>query len=203
MAAVQTISSVPETLGKAIPSSVRRPSSRTSGRSSSSNSSTTTYSGPTSYPIAPLNRSTFEAKMTTDDPSLFSSLRRRNPQPDPDGEDDTDGDTQSTASQGNEMPQLRPGKRSLGSESGSGLAGMRERLKSPLMSGLKLDDLRENISKGVEVKWVASTTGAVEEADEDRFAPLHIPPHRRLQTTAVALWALLPIISLFFFFLAM
>lgn len=30
-----------------------------------------------------------------------------------------------------------------------------------------------------------------------RFAPLHIPPHRRLQTAAVAFWALLLPICLF------
>lgn len=35
----------------------------------------------------------------------------------------------------------------------------------------------------------------------DRFAPLHIPPHRRLQTAAVALWALLLPICLFIFLL--
>lgn len=40
--------------------------------------------------------------------------------------------------------------------SGSRFAGardrMRERMKSPLMGSLKLDDLRENITQGVEVK---------------------------------------------------
>ena len=39
-----------------------------------------------------------------------------------------------------------------------GLAGardrVRDRIKSPLMRSLNLDDLREHISKGVEVKWV-------------------------------------------------
>jgi 2-acylglycerol O-acyltransferase 2 len=37
----------------------------------------------------------------------------------------------------------------------------------------------------------------------NRFAPLNIPPHRRLQTFAVAFWALLLPICLFFFFLFM
>lgn len=36
-----------------------------------------------------------------------------------------------------------------------------------------------------------------------RFAPLHIPPHRRLQTAAVALWALLLPISLCAFLICM
>lgn len=40
--------------------------------------------------------------------------------------------------------------------SGSGLAAARdmvkERMKSPLLGGIKLEDLRENFSKGVEVK---------------------------------------------------
>jgi hypothetical protein len=34
-----------------------------------------------------------------------------------------------------------------------------------------------------------------------RFAPLHIPPHRRLQTAAVALWALLMPLCVFIFLL--
>ncbi|WVQ73628.1 hypothetical protein IAR50_003208 [Cryptococcus sp. DSM 104548] len=49
---------------------------------------------------------------------------------------------------------------------------------SPLMGNLNLDDFRDQLETGIEKK----------------FAPLHIPPHRRLQTAAVALWALfLPI----------
>jgi 2-acylglycerol O-acyltransferase 2 len=36
----------------------------------------------------------------------------------------------------------------------------------------------------------------------DRFAPLHIPPHRRLQTLAVAVWGMLmPITLIICFFL--
>ncbi|KIR40270.1 2-acylglycerol O-acyltransferase 2 [Cryptococcus deuterogattii 99/473] len=52
--------------------------------------------------------------------------------------------------------------------------------KSPLMSNLKLDDFRDTLEAGIERK----------------FAPLHIPPNRRLQTAAVALWALLLPISM-------
>nr|XP_031861443.1 uncharacterized protein CI109_003047 [Kwoniella shandongensis]KAA5528515.1 hypothetical protein CI109_003047 [Kwoniella shandongensis] len=62
--------------------------------------------------------------------------------------------------------------------SGSGLSEARrmvkERIKSPLISGMKLEDLRDQLEIGIEKK----------------FAPLNIPPHRRLQTAAVALWAL-------------
>ncbi|ORY33084.1 diacylglycerol acyltransferase-domain-containing protein [Naematelia encephala] len=78
-------------------------------------------------------------------------------------------------------------KKDAGKGRGSGFERMKERIRSPLMSSLKLDDLREHISKNVEIK----------------FAPLHIPPHRRFQTAAVALWALLLPICLFFFFLFM
>ncbi|KAK1922597.1 diacylglycerol acyltransferase [Papiliotrema laurentii] len=59
-------------------------------------------------------------------------------------------------------------------------------MKSPLMGTLNLEEIRDTISKNVEVK----------------FAPLHIPPHRRLQTAAVALWALLlPICIILFLFI--
>ncbi|CAD6588447.1 MAG: diacylglycerol O-acyltransferase 1 [Tremellales sp. Tagirdzhanova-0007] len=132
-----------------------------------------------------------DVKTASDEIIPFNSLRRRNVQPigDGDGEDDTDLDSQSTESQGSELPHERhiASSSRSGSASSSTLAGMRGRLKSPLIGTLKLDDLRENISKGVEVK----------------FAPLQIPPHRRFQTAAVAFWALLPIICLFCFFLAM
>ncbi|WVO15538.1 hypothetical protein L204_103197 [Cryptococcus depauperatus] len=58
----------------------------------------------------------------------------------------------------------------------------REGKSSPLVSTLKLDDLRDQLEIGIERK----------------FAPLHIPPNRRLQTAAVALWALfLPICIIF------
>ncbi|ORX39148.1 diacylglycerol acyltransferase-domain-containing protein [Kockovaella imperatae] len=60
-----------------------------------------------------------------------------------------------------------------------------KRMQSPLLESL--DDLRENISKGVEIQ----------------FAPLNIPPHRRLQTAAVAFWALLLPFCLFVFLLLM
>ncbi|KAK8844118.1 hypothetical protein IAR55_006912 [Kwoniella newhampshirensis] len=65
--------------------------------------------------------------------------------------------------------------------SGSGASGLsearrlvKERIKSPLISGIKLEDLRDQLEIGIEKK----------------FAPLNIPPHRRLQTAAVAMWAL-------------
>ncbi|WVQ93081.1 hypothetical protein IAU59_000145 [Kwoniella sp. CBS 9459] len=64
---------------------------------------------------------------------------------------------------------------------------MSERMKSPLMGGMKLEDLRDQLETGIEKK----------------FAPLSIPPHRRLQTAAVALWALLIPICMIFFFLCM
>ncbi|OCF35703.1 2-acylglycerol O-acyltransferase 2 [Kwoniella heveanensis BCC8398] len=64
---------------------------------------------------------------------------------------------------------------------------MSERMKSPLMGGMKLEDLRDQLETGIEKK----------------FAPLSIPPHRRLQTAAVALWALLIPICLIVFFLCM
>ncbi|WVF65408.1 hypothetical protein IAT40_000135 [Kwoniella sp. CBS 6097] len=64
---------------------------------------------------------------------------------------------------------------------------MSERMKSPLMGGIKLEDLRDQLETGIEKK----------------FAPLSIPPHRRLQTAAVALWALLIPICLIVFFLCM
>ncbi|EIW66087.1 hypothetical protein TREMEDRAFT_15209, partial [Tremella mesenterica DSM 1558] len=59
--------------------------------------------------------------------------------------------------------------------------------RSPLLDRQKLQELSERISKGVEIK----------------FAPLNIPPHRRLQTTAVLLWALLPLLCLVSFLLLM
>ncbi|WVR08931.1 hypothetical protein IAU60_005990 [Kwoniella sp. DSM 27419] len=64
---------------------------------------------------------------------------------------------------------------------------MSERIKSPLMGGMKLEDLRDQLETGIEKK----------------FAPLSIPPHRRLQTAAVALWALLIPICLITFLLCM
>ncbi|RXK38163.1 hypothetical protein M231_04537 [Tremella mesenterica] len=63
----------------------------------------------------------------------------------------------------------------------------KKRLRSPLLDRHKLQELSERISKGVEIK----------------FAPLNIPPHRRLQTTAVLLWALLPLLCLVSFLLLM
>ena len=97
-----------------------------------------------------------DVKTASDEIIPFNSLRRRNVQPigDGDGEDDTDLDSQSTESQGSELPHERhiASSSRSGSASSSTLAGMRGRLKSPLIGTLKLDDLRENISKGVEVK---------------------------------------------------
>ncbi|WVW79500.1 hypothetical protein I302_101469 [Kwoniella bestiolae CBS 10118] len=64
---------------------------------------------------------------------------------------------------------------------------MREKIRSPLVSTIKLDELRDTLEIGIEKK----------------FAPLSIPPHRRLQTTAVALWALLIPICLIVFLLSL
>ncbi|WWC91073.1 uncharacterized protein L201_006014 [Kwoniella dendrophila CBS 6074] len=64
---------------------------------------------------------------------------------------------------------------------------MREKIRSPLVSTIKLDELRDNLEIGIEKK----------------FAPLSIPPHRRLQTAAVALWALLIPICLIVFLLCL
>ena len=75
----------------------------------------------------------------------------------------------------------------------------RDRLRSPLGSSLKLDELRESFSNGVEVKYVFESPKTVSIGTDGRFAPLNIPRHRRLQTAAVALWALLLPISLFCF----
>ncbi|RSH83326.1 diacylglycerol O-acyltransferase 1 [Apiotrichum porosum] len=63
----------------------------------------------------------------------------------------------------------------------------KKRLKSPILDALKLPPLSEiSIPRPVQIK----------------FAPLHIPPHRRWQTAAVAIWALLmPICVIIFFFL--
>nr|XP_019009960.1 2-acylglycerol O-acyltransferase 2 [Kwoniella pini CBS 10737]OCF48741.1 2-acylglycerol O-acyltransferase 2 [Kwoniella pini CBS 10737] len=62
---------------------------------------------------------------------------------------------------------------------------VREKIRSPLVSTIKLDELRDTLEIGIEKK----------------FAPLSIPPHRRLQTAAVALWALLVPICLIIFLL--
>ncbi|KAK6906158.1 2-acylglycerol O-acyltransferase 2 [Kwoniella mangroviensis CBS 10435] len=64
---------------------------------------------------------------------------------------------------------------------------MREKIRSPLVSTIKLDELRDTLEIGIEKK----------------FAPLSIPPHRRLQTAAVALWALLIPICLIVFLLCL
>nr|XP_018259311.1 2-acylglycerol O-acyltransferase 2 [Kwoniella dejecticola CBS 10117]OBR81469.1 2-acylglycerol O-acyltransferase 2 [Kwoniella dejecticola CBS 10117] len=64
---------------------------------------------------------------------------------------------------------------------------MREKIRSPLVSTIKLDELRDTLEIGIEKK----------------FAPLSIPPHRRLQTAAVALWALLIPICLITFLLCL
>ncbi|KAI9636789.1 diacylglycerol acyltransferase, partial [Dioszegia hungarica] len=66
-------------------------------------------------------------------------------------------------------------------------ARVAEGLKSPMLGVKKLDEIRESFNKGVEVK----------------FAPLSIPPHRRLQTFAVAFWALLLPICMFCFFMCL
>ena len=97
---------------------------------------------------------------SSNDFPLYNSLGRPTSQVEGDGEDDTDQDTQSTASQSESSEIIHPISHSCKGErwtvSGSGFSvGMRERMKSPLMSGLhleKFDDLREHISKGVEVK---------------------------------------------------
>ncbi|WWC98107.1 hypothetical protein V866_004998 [Kwoniella sp. B9012] len=64
---------------------------------------------------------------------------------------------------------------------------MRDKIRSPLVSTIKLDELRDTLEIGIEKK----------------FAPLSIPPHRRLQTAAVALWALLIPICLIVFLLCL
>ncbi|WRT69199.1 uncharacterized protein IL334_006183 [Kwoniella shivajii] len=62
---------------------------------------------------------------------------------------------------------------------------MRAKMKSPLVPNIKLDELRDTLEIGIEKK----------------FAPLSIPPHRRLQTAAVLLWALLTPLSVIVFLL--
>ncbi|KAL1407678.1 diacylglycerol O-acyltransferase 1 [Vanrija albida] len=62
------------------------------------------------------------------------------------------------------------------------------RLKSPILDALKLPPLSEiSIPRPVQIK----------------FAPLHIPPHRRLQTAAVATFALLLPITLILYLFAL
>ena len=209
MTAVHTSPTIPRPLGAPIPSNTSRHFPRENGSSSRNAISSSAHDFPNRPIIFSSNRSVDE-KMAIDETTSLNSLRRRNVQAngDGDGEDDTDLDTQSTESQGSEVPherQLASGSRS-GSTSSTTIASMRGRLKSPLIGTLKLDDLRENISKGVEVKCVGLQPRLAARVDGRfmiRFAPLHVPPHRRFQTAAVAFWALLPIICLFCFFLAM
>lgn len=79
---------------------------------------------------------------------------------------------------------------------------LRDRMRSPMLGSMKLDDLKDQISKSVEVKQVCSLLRE-NLVDEVRFAPLHIPPHRRLQTAAVAFWAVAMPLCLFLFLVLM
>ncbi|GFZ47336.1 diacylglycerol O-acyltransferase [Saitozyma sp. JCM 24511] len=189
----------PATLAMPPPSTIPvRPSPNSNGAPSSAADAQTPTA--TSLPLAESDPETPRAPMAPLLPADKGTLRRRRSarlgtRDGIDG-DGASGDDEKVLSGRIERP--RRGKRSKSKDGkaesghrGSGLSEarrkVREKMKSPLISGLKLDGIREQISKGVEVK----------------FAPLHIPPHRRLQTAAVALWALLLPISLCAFLICM
>ncbi len=154
MAVVEYAATIPEPLGKPVPNGARRPSARTRNSYPSLNtkaSSSTVSSIPrTDPPPRPMVLSSLPPiqKMPLNDSGSSNGLRRRNPLPDVE-DDDTDHDTQSTASQGSEVPPTYHRAPS------SGFIGMRDRMKSPLMGSLKFDHLRKHISKNVEVKYVS------------------------------------------------
>lgn len=103
----------------------------------------------------------------------------------------------------------KKGKSKAGTDSKSKKRGgstLRERIRSPLLgAGAQLEEFREQFSKSVEDKWVraARRCTRVRRTYTHRFAPLHIPPHRRMQTAAVATWALLPLLCLVSFLICM
>ncbi|WVQ81125.1 hypothetical protein IAT38_003247 [Cryptococcus sp. DSM 104549] len=88
---------------------------------------------------------------------------------------------------GNQRNQSSTSLKKVRSKSELKDAHARSGKSSPLMGTLSLEDFRDNLEIGIEKK----------------FAPLNIPPNRRLQTAAVALWALLLPISIIFLLLCL
>ncbi|ODO09511.1 hypothetical protein I350_03114 [Cryptococcus amylolentus CBS 6273] len=129
--------------------------------------------GPNAFERGGTKQDVFRVTPATPGDDSQQQLRRRNAGQDGD-QILLDGDGFEKEDDGGYFEHLKEGTQTLDGRLQSGKdAKARMGRTSPLMGTLKLDDLRDQLETGIEKK----------------FAPLHIPPHRRLQTAAVALWA--------------